>query len=81
MQNNNKKRNITERITNLNQEINSISQQLIQQQDLDQKLALQQTIDSRRAQITELHVTLAGLDQQEIAAVQEKIQGTTRFRI
>jgi hypothetical protein len=81
MQNNNKKRNITERITNLNQEINSISQQLIQQQDLDQKLALQQTIDSRRAQITELHVTLAVLDQQEIAAVQEKIQGTTRFRI
>lgn len=81
MQNNNKKRNITERITNLNQEINSISQQLIQQQDLDQKLALQQTIDSRRAQITELHVTLAGLDREEMTTIQEKIQGTTRFRI
>ncbi len=81
MQNNNKRRNIIDKLTNLDRDIKDLSGQLVTQSELAEKLATQHSIDSKMQQITELRVSLAELDRAEMASIQEKIQGTTRFKI
>ena len=80
MQNNNKRLNIIERITALDQQVVTISGQLRSSQDLNEKLLLQQQIDATMLAVSQLHISLAALDQAEIEKIQERIQGTTRFK-
>lgn len=77
---NNKKNLLNSKIEQNNSKVSVLRQALLKERDLTEKLRLQRDIDSVLAETVELEIDLSRVGQEEIKSIQDKLQGTARFR-
>lgn len=77
---NSKKNLLNSKIEQNSSKVSVLRQTLLNERDLTEKLRLQRDIDSVLAQTVELEIQLSQVGQEEIKSIQDKLQGTTRFR-